>query len=301
MRIVMAGSSGFLGSALRTKLIADEHDVVQLVRRPPTRDGETFWDPHAGDLEPDVISGADAVVNLAGAGVEDKRWSQAYRQTLITSRVRPTATLAAVISGLPAGARPRTLLNGSAVGFYGDTGDSEVDEESPPGAGFFPDLCRAWESATTPAADAGVRVVLLRSGLVLDAKGGLLRPLAIATRLFAGGPMAGGKHWMPWISLVDWVDAAMFLLSRDDVTGPVNLVGPDPVRNAEFARALGRALHRPAPWPIPRFALRVVLGEFAGETVASQRVLPGVLNRAGYVFQHPSLDAALRSALHISP
>jgi uncharacterized protein len=297
MRIVMAGSSGFLGTGLRTKLTADGHDIVQLVRRPPRHDGERRWDPHAGDLDPDVVAGADAVVNLAGAGVEDRRWSQSYKQTLISSRVRPTATLAAAIAGLPADARPRTLMNASAVGFYGDTGDSEVDEESPPGAGFFPDLCRAWESATAQAADAGVRVVLLRSGLVLDARGGLLRPLAIATRLFAGGPMAGGKHWMPWISMVDWVGAAIFLLDRDDVSGPVNLVGPDPVRNAEFAHALGRALHRPAPWPIPKLALRVILGEFADETVANQRVLPGVLNRAGYVFQHPSLDAALRSAL----
>jgi uncharacterized protein len=300
MRIVMAGSSGFLGSHLRAKLAADGHDIVQLVRQPPRRDFERRWVPHTGDLDPDVLAGTDVVVNLAGAGVEDKRWSPAFRQTLITSRVRPTATLAATIADLPADARPRTLVNASAVGFYGDTGDSEVDETSPPGRGFFPDLCRAWESATQPATDAGVRVVPLRTGLVLDARGGLLRPLAIATRLFAGGPMAGGKHWMPWISMADWVGAVEFLLGHGDVSGPVNVVGPDPARNAEFAKALGRALHRPAPWPIPKFALRLILGEFADEAVANQRVLPGVLTRAGYVFQHPGLEEALRSALHPS-
>ena len=297
MRFVMAGSSGLLGSRLRERLARDGHDIVQLVRRPPHSDTERQWDPASGSLDPAVLAGADVVVNLAGAGVEDKRWSDSYKQTLISSRTRPTSTLAQAMAGLPADQRPRALVNASAVGFYGDTGDTAVDEESPSGTGFFPDLCRAWEGSTVPARDSGVRVVLLRTGLVLDARGGLLRPLALAIRLFAGGPLAGGRNWMPWISMTDWVDAVRFTIDHEDVVGPVNVVGPDPVRNKDFTAALARVLHRPAPWPIPKFALRIVLGEFANEAVANQRVMPAVLNRAGYAFQHSNVDSALRSAL----
>jgi uncharacterized protein len=297
MRVVMAGSSGLLGSRLRESIAHDGHDIVRLVRRPPRDDRERQWDPHSGFLDAAVLEGADVVVNLAGAGVEDRRWTDSYKQTLITSRTRPTSTLAQAIARLPAGWRPGLLVNASAVGFYGDTGDTAVDEESPSGTGFFPELCRVWEGSTASAREAGVRVLLLRSGLVLDAGGGLLRPLAIATRLFAGGPLAGGRNWMPWISMTDWVGAVRFAMDRADVAGPVNVVGPDPVRNKEFTAALGRALHRPVPWPIPKLALRIVLGEFADEAVANQRVMPAVLNRAGYVFQHSDVDSALASAL----
>ncbi len=297
MRIVMAGASGFLGSALRASLREDRHDVVRLVRRPPTARDEYPWDPGKGSLDPQVLAGADVVVNLAGAGVEDKRWSDAYRRVLRDSRVQPTMTLARAIASLPTDARPRVLVNASAVGYYGDTGDSEVDETSPAGGGFFPDLCQAWEAATSPAADAECRVVLLRTGLVLDAGGGLLKPLALVTRLFAGGPLAGGRQWMPWISLADWTAAVRFLIATYHVAGPVNIVGPAPVRNKEFARTLGRVLHRPAPWPVPRFALRIVLGDFADEAVASQRVLPGVLTRTGYTFEHSDVESALRAAM----
>jgi uncharacterized protein (TIGR01777 family) len=188
------------------------------------------------------------------------------------------------------------LVNSSAVGFYGDTGDTAVDESAAAGDGFVPDLCRSWEAATAPAAQAGVRVVLLRTGLVLQGGQGLLKPLALVTRLFAGGPLAGGRQFMPWISLADWLGAVRFLIDHDDLSGPVNLVGPHPVRNKDFTRALGRVLHRPTPWPVPRFALRIVLGEFAHEAVSSQRVLPGVLTGAGYRFQHSDVDSALRAA-----
>jgi uncharacterized protein (TIGR01777 family) len=297
MRIVMAGASGFLGSRLRASLTADGHDIVALVRRPPRSEHEHEWNPHAGSVDAGVLADADAVINLAGAGVEDKRWSDSYKQVLIGSRTRPTSTLAQAIAGLPAQRRPRLLVNASAVGYYGDTGDTAVDEESPPGTGYFPDLCRAWEGSTVPAREAGVRVVLLRSGLVLDVRGGLLRPLALSTRLLAGGPLAGGRSWWPWISMADWVGAVRFLMDRGDLAGPVNVVGPDPVRNKDFTAALARLLHRPAPWPIPKFALRIVLGEFADEAVASQRVLPAVLNRAGYDFHHRDVASALASAL----
>jgi uncharacterized protein (TIGR01777 family) len=303
MRVLMAGASGFLGSHLRADLAADGHEIVQLVRRPAAggagRSGvrEVAWDPAKGSLDASALDGVDVVVNLAGAGVGDKRWSDSYRRVLVSSRVESTTTIAQALAALPASKRPRVLLNASAVGFYGDTGDTAVDESSGPGGGFFPELAQAWEAATAPAREAGVRVVLLRSGLVLDASGGLLRPFLITTRLFIGGPLAGGRHWMPWISMADWVGAVRFLIGREDISGPVNVAGPDPVRNKEFTQALGQLLHRPAPWPIPRFALRIVLGDFVEEAVASQRVLPGVLNRSGYTFQHPTVDSALRAAV----
>jgi uncharacterized protein (TIGR01777 family) len=296
MRIVLAGASGFLGSHLRRRLARDGHDVVQLVRRPAAHDGQRQWWPDRHELDPATVDGAGAVVNLAGLGVEDKRWDDQVRVELVSSRVDPTTTLAAAIAGLPASARPGVLLNASAVGYYGDTGDRETDEESPAGAGFFPELCQRWESATEPASRAGVRVVRLRTGLVLDARGGLLKPMLLAFRLFAGGNLSSGRQWMPWISIRDWTAAVTFLL-ESTVDGPVNVVGPDPVRNADFTRALARAVHRPALIPVPRFALRIVLGEFANEALASQRVLPAVLNRAGFSFADPDLDAALRSAL----
>jgi uncharacterized protein (TIGR01777 family) len=297
MRVLMAGASGFLGSQLRANLSADGHELVRLVRRPPKGSDERRWDPSSGSVDPEVLAGVDVVVNLAGAGVEDKRWSDGYRRVLAESRIQPTRALATAIAGLPADQRPRLLVNASAIGFYGDTGDAAVDEDSPAGGGFFPDLCQAWEQATEPAARAGVRVVLLRTGLVLG-PGGLLRPLALTTRLFIGGPLAGGRQWMPWIALPDWLGAVRFLMDRANISGPVNVVGPDPVRNKDFTRTLGRVLHRPTPWPVPRFALRIVLGDFADDAVASQRVLPGVLRRAGYAFQYSDVESALRSALN---
>lgn len=297
MRIVMAGSSGFLGSHLRRDLVADGHDVVRLVRREPRTSDERRWDPARRSLDASVLAGADAVVNLAGAGVEDKRWTDRYRTVLRDSRVGPTATLAAAVAELPGEQRPRVLLNGSGIGFYGNTGDAVVDETSPAGGGFFPDMCRAWESATEAARTAGVRVVLLRTGLVLARDGGLLRPFLLTTRFFLGGPLAGGRHWMSWIAIADWVGAVRFLIAHDEVSGPVNVVGPDPVRNKDFTRTLGRVSHRPTPWPVPKFALRLLLGDFAEEAVASQRVLPGVLSKAGYAFRHSTVELALRAAL----
>jgi len=297
MRVVVAGASGFLGSRLRASLAADGHRLTQLVRRTTTRDDERWWDPYAGTVDASILTGADAVINLAGAGVGDKRWNDAYRRVLLDSRVQPTTTLATALASLPEKDRPSVLVNASAVGYYGDTGDATVDEQSAAGGGFFPTLCESWEAATGAATAAGIRVVLLRSGLVLDGGGGLLRPLALATRLLAGGPMGGGRQWMPWISAADWVGAVRFLLAHADIAGPVNVVGPDPVRNKDFAHALGKVLHRPAPWPIPTWALRIAIGEFADESVTSQRALPAVLSRAGYEYQHSTVESALHAAL----
>jgi uncharacterized protein (TIGR01777 family) len=306
MRVVMAGSSGFLGTRLRRRLGRDGHEVVQLVRRPPADGTQRQWWPDRHELDPTTLIGADAVINLAGRGVEDRRWTDKFRRELVSSRVDPTATLAIALAALPAADRPGVLLSSSAVGFYGDTGDTAVDEGSPAGTGFFPDMCQAWEAATDPATQAGVRVTKLRTGLVLDAGGGLLKPLLLAFRLGAGGRLGSGRQWMPWISMRDWISAATFLLTHDlahdaagpvDLAGAVDLVGPAPVRNTEFAKVLAATLHRPALLPTPKFALRVLLGEFANEALASQRVLPTRLARAGFTFADADLPSALRSAL----
>jgi hypothetical protein len=293
MRLVIAGSSGFLGTHLVAALRGDGHEVVRLVRREPRGAGELRWDPAARRLDPAALAGADAVVNLAGANV-GRRWTAAHKRRLRDSRVDTTATLADAIAARGA---PVTLLNSSAVGFYGDTGDRPVDEGSAPGRGFLADLAREWEAATDPAAAAGARVVLLRTGLPLHAGGGLLRPMLLPFRLGVGGRLGSGRQYLPWISLADWLGAVRFLLDRSDVAGPVNLVGPQPVPNAQFTAAFGRVLRRPTLLPVPTVALRLVLGEFAGEALASQRVLPGALTAAGYPFRHPDVESALRAAL----
>jgi uncharacterized protein (TIGR01777 family) len=240
------------------------------------------------------VDGADAVINLAGAGVGDHRWNDEYRKLIRSSRINSTETVARAVAA--AGKPPRVLVNASAVGYYGDTGDREVDESTPPASGFFPDLCHAWEVASAPAEEAGVRVVHLRSGLVLGADGGLLKPMLPLFRLGLGGPLGNGRQWMPWISLADELASIDFLLTAE-VSGGVNLTGPAPVRNRDFARTLGRVLHRPALLPVPAFVLRLVIGEFGTEALRSQRVVPAALTRAGYQFQHADLESALRWAL----
>ncbi|WP_088991494.1 TIGR01777 family oxidoreductase [Micromonospora chokoriensis] len=297
MRILLAGASGFLGTRLADRLTADGHQITRLVRRPPRTPDERQWDPAAGQLDPAAVAEADAVVNLAGAGVGDKRWNDDYRRLIRTSRVDSTTTLATTIAGLPAGERPRVLLNSSAVGWYGNTGDRAVEEDAPAGEGFLADVCRVWEAATRPAEDAGVRVVRLRTGLPLHRDGGLLKPQLLPFKLGIAGRLGSGRQWLPWISMEDWLDATRFLLDRDEISGPVNVVGPNPVTNAEFTRELARQLHRPAIIPIPAPALKVVLGGFAHEALTSTRVLPNVLTQAAYPYHHPALPAALAAAL----
>jgi uncharacterized protein (TIGR01777 family) len=234
-------------------------------------------------------------------GVGDKRWTAGYKSLIRSSRVDSTGTIARTIARLPAVDRPRVLLNASAVGWYGETGDTEVSEDAPAGSGFLADLCRVWEAAARPAEDAGVRVALLRTGLPLDQHGGLLKPQMLLFRLGAGGKLGNGRQWMPWVALEDWIGAAVFLLHRDNVAGPVNVVGPAPVTNAAFTEVFGRLLHRPTVMPIPGFALQLALGEFAIEALRSQRVMPGVLSRAGFSWAHPTVESALRAALGLEP
>jgi uncharacterized protein (TIGR01777 family) len=298
MRIVMAGASGFLGTKLADRLTHSGHEVVRLVRRPPRGPAEVRWDPGAGQVDPATLSTADAVINLAGAGISDKRWNDRYKEVLRRSRLDTTGTLASATAALTPDQRPRVLLNASGIHWYGDTGDRPVEEGAPAGEGFLPDLCRVWEAATRPAEDAGVRVVLLRTGLPLHRDGGFLKPQLLPFRLGIAGKLGSGQQWQPWISLSDWLSAVEFLLGRDDVAGPVNVVGPAPVTNAQFTKAFGRVLHRPTVMPVPAFALRIALGEFANEALESLRVLPGVLTRAGFAYQHTDVETALREALH---
>jgi uncharacterized protein (TIGR01777 family) len=301
MRILMAGASGFLGTRLADRLRASGHDVTRLVRRPASEAGEITWEPSQGRLDPAAVAAADAVINLAGAGVGDHRWTPRYKSLIRSSRIDNTGTIARAVRQLPPADRPRTLLQASAVGWYGDTGDREVTEEEPAGRTFLADVCRVWEAAARPAEDAGTRVVPMRTGLVLDPGAGLLKPLLLPFRLGGGARIDTGRQWMPWIALSDWMDAAEFLLNHDEVSGPANLVGPNPVTNAEFTRALGRAVHRPAVLIVPSLVIRAALGEFGGEVRNSQRVLPAVLERAGFRFTHAHIDSALRSALHLQP
>jgi len=296
MRIVVAGASGFLGAPLQAALREHGHDVVRLVRRDPSAPDERGWDPGDGRLDPAHLAGVDAAVCLSGAGVGDHRWTASYKRTILASRVASVGTLArAVVAvGVP------VLVCASGVGYYGDTGDAVVDESAPPGTGFLPDVCVQWEAAAAPAAQAGARVTHLRTGLVLSRSGGLLERVLPLARLGVAGRLGNGRQFMPWISLADEIGAMRFVI-ESQLSGPVNLVGPDPARNAEFMSVLGRIVHRPTVLPAPGFALRAVLGEFAGDVLGGQRALPAVLQAAGFEFRHPTLEGALRWAVTDQP
>ena len=291
--IAIAGSSGVIGSALVAALRTADNRVLRIVRRAPTHRDELQWNPDSGDFDPAALDGVDAVVNLCGAGVGDKRWSGAFKQTLRDSRIDPTEVIteAVIEAGVP------LLINASAVGYYGDAGGRIVDETAPPGGGFLARLCVDWEAATLPAVDAGVRVVLARTGLVLSPAGGVLSRLRPLFALGLGGRLAGGRQYMPWISLEDEVRALLFAIGTPDLSGPVNFTGPAPVTNAEFTAALGRTLNRPTPWLVPGFALKTLLGEFAEEgLLGGQRAIPAALERAGFVFHHSTIGEALAYA-----
>ncbi|MCZ2828386.1 TIGR01777 family oxidoreductase [Modestobacter sp. VKM Ac-2986] len=297
MKIAVTGSSGLIGSALVPLLVADGHEVLRLVRRTPRTADEHRWEPAHRRLPPGLFDDVDAVVNLAGVGVADHRWTAAHKQAVLSSRVDATTTvseaLAAAASADPG--RERVLLSASAVGYYGDTGDRVVEESAPAGSDFLADVCVAWEAATAPAVDAGIRVATLRTGLVL-ARGGLLGRLAPLFKLGVGGKLGNGRQYMPWISLADEVDAIRFLLTAP-VSGPVNLTAPTPVTNAEFTAALADVVHRPALLTVPGIALQVVLGEFARVgALAGQRAVPAALEAAGYRFSVTDLRAALAQA-----
>ena len=294
--VAISGATGLIGSALAARLRARSVRVRRLVRTAhPQSPDDIVWDPMRGVLSPDDLEGADAVVHLAGEPLAH-RWTDARRRAIRESRVRGTELVARTIAALDR--RPRVLLSGSAIGIYGDRGDEPVDEESALGSDFLAGVTREWEAASVAAADAGVRVVLLRSGIVLSPKGGALERLLLPFRLGVGGPIGNGRQWMSWIALDDHVRAMEHALVTTGMHGPVNLVSPNPVTNAEFAATLGRVLSRPALVPAPAFALELVYGEMARATIlAGQRVLPKVLLRTGFQFAHPTLEQALRYEL----
>lgn len=293
MRIVLAGASGLIGTALRDSLRDDGHTVVSLVRHAPTAGDERRWEPAAGELDPAVLDGAEAVVCLSGANVGGRRWTSAYKRQIRESRVRSVATLARAVAGhggVPA------FVAASAVGYYGDAGDRVVTEADPAGDTFLARVCVDWEAAADPARSAGVRVVHLRSGLVLAPEAELVKRLRPLVQAGVGGRLGSGRQYWPWISLADEIGAIRYLLTHD-IAGPANLTGPGPVRQEEFVAAMGRALGRPTVVPTPAFALRAALGEFAGEILIGQQAVPQVLLDAGFSFRHSDLDAALRWTL----
>lgn len=295
LRVTVTGSSGLIGQALCRHLTTAGHTVTRLVRRAAGA-GEATWDPGAGQLDRTAVDGADAVIHLAGAGIGDRRWTDAYRTTLRESRIRSAELLATTI--MESARPPRVLLSGSAVGIYGESESATFTESSPPGDGFLPQLCRDWEAAAGTATEAGTRVVFLRSGLVLSADGGVLPKLALPVKLFAGGRYGRGRHWNSWITIDDEIRAIVHLLASD-VSGPVNLTAPDPVTNRELMSTLGRVLGRPSWLPAPKLPLQLLLGRERADTLLfeGQRVMPEVLLDDGFVFTHPELEPALRRVL----
>lgn len=297
MRVAITGSTGLIGTALVAGLRAEGHDVVRLVRGAAAGGDTIAWDPRApgGGLAPGALDGVAGVVHLAGAPVDGRRWTAAYKAEIRDSRVQGTQGL---VSALTAMAQPPSVLvSGSAIGWYGDTGGREVDESSPHGSGFLAELVRDWEAAAQPAAAAGVRVVTLRTGIVLSPAGGVLARLVPLFRLGLGGRLGRGTQFMSWVALSDVVAAVRFLLSRSDVAGPVNMTAPHPVTNTEFTAALAAAVHRPAVLAVPAVALRVAAGEISADLLASARVLPARLAAAGFRHGHPDLPGALATEL----
>lgn len=298
MKVLIAGSSGLIGSAVSDELRQKAHEVVPLVRRTP-RAGERQWDPGAGVLDPQVFEGIDAVISVGGAGIGDKRWSDERKRVIYDSRVDSTRLLAATMADLDV--KPSVFVSASAIGVYGQRGDEVLTETSPPGDpedDFLVRVVLAWEAATEPASSAGIRTVMSRTGLVLDEHGGALGRMLLPYKLGLGGRLGSGDQWWSWVTLHD-VARALVFLTTSDLAGPVNLVAPSPVTNADFVTSLGRVLHRPTLIPVPRLALDVILGrELATALVfTSERVMPERLVEAGFTFEHEDVDGALESVL----
>jgi uncharacterized protein len=297
MKVVLTGSSGLLGRALVSSLRDDGHEVVRLVRRPPAAPDEARWDPSTGHVEPAALPGADAVINLAGPGLGDRPWTPARKRMLLDDRVSATRTITEAMAA--AEPRPRVLLSMSGTGFYGTPGDQVLTEEAPQGDGYVAQIAASWEQATAPAADAGIRVVRMRTGVVLSANGGAFGRLLPIFRLGLGGRLGSGRQWWSWVALPDYVAAVRFLLDHEEIDGPVNVTAPVPITNADLTKAMGRVLHRPTFTIAPGFALKLPLRDFAEDLLGGQRSVPQRLLDAGFGFEHPSFEPALRAVLDI--
>jgi uncharacterized protein len=305
MLVAVTGASGLIGTALVRRLEAEGHRVLRLTRSEPTGPDQAHWDPATGELDPDALAKADAVVHLAAKGIGDRlRWTTRTRREILQTRVEGTGLVARTMaklaggSGGPGGGGPRVLVCASGVGYYGDRGDEVLTEESGGGRGFLADVVRRWEAAADPAREAGLRVIHLRTGPVQTSAGAGLPKQALLFRLGLGGRFGSGRQWLSWISLDDIAGAYLHALTRGDLDGPVNAVAPNPVTNAEFTATLARVLRRPAVLHVPAFAPRLVLGQFADEMLlVSQRARPGRLQETGYRFRFPELEPALRETL----
>ncbi|MEO6822699.1 MAG: TIGR01777 family oxidoreductase [Candidatus Nanopelagicales bacterium] len=299
MKVVVTGSSGVIGTALVQALRTDGHDVVRLVRREPTESGEVRWHPEAGTTVDDAVVGAlqgvTAAINLAGAGVGDKRWNTAYKNLLRSSRVDSTTALVAALGRLDP--TPQVLLSGSAYGYYGDTGDTVADESTAQGRTFLAGLAGSWEHAAAPAEKIGIRVVYLRTGLVVSPDGGAFAKMLPLVRAGVGGRLGNGRQWWPFVSLRDHVAATMHLLHDETASGPYNLTAPESCTNADATAALGKVFGRPTAIPVPAFAVRAALGEFAEEVLDSRRVIPARLLAAGFTFRDPTITDAVATLI----
>jgi uncharacterized protein len=305
MRLVIAGGSGFLGTALAWAWAEEGHDVRILTRALPTGQAQhesgtgkpgitrVGWTPDgtAGAL-PRELDGSDAVINLAGASIADRRWSAARKQVLRDSRILATRTIAEALARTTP--PPRTFINGSGVGFYGNRGNETLSEDAGPGDDFLARLCAEWEAEAQRASSPSVRVVLLRTGLVLERSGGALAKMVPPFRYFVGGRLGSGRQYLSWIHRLDWIELVRFIVDTPKIVGPVNATAPHPVTNAEFSHALGRALHRPALMPVPKFALKIAVGELADTLVTGQRAIPARALANGYHFRYPEIDIAFR-------
>ena len=285
-RIAVTGASGLIGSALVGYLKSQGHTVQRLVRRAAVSSEEITWDPIAGTVDMEALAGVDAVIHLAGAGVSDKRWTKKYKSEILNSRLLGTTTIAKAVAIV----KPQVYISASAIGWYGESGNRAVIESDRVGDDFLAAVCHEWESAADLAGD--VRTVKLRTGLVLDPTGGALGKMLPIFRFGLGGKLSNGKQWWSWITLHDQIRAIAFLL-ESKVSGPVNLTSPNPVTNTEFTAGLARAMHRPALFPVPAFALKIVLGGFSAEVLGSKKVMPQVLTEAGFTFDYPHISSAL--------
>jgi uncharacterized protein (TIGR01777 family) len=293
-KILVSGSSGLIGAALLPALQSSGYEVTRLVRGAASGKGRIGWNP-ARPLAPESVSGFDAVVHLAGESIVG-RWTEAKKRRIRESRVQGTRNLAEALAAAPL--RPPLLVSASAIGYYGDRADETLREDSSSGDGFLPEVCREWEVAAEPAAKAGIRTVQMRFGLVLSASGGALQKMLLPFRMGVGGNMGTGRQWWSWVDIDDLVGAVQHVIKTEALQGPVNVVAPTPVRNAEFTKALASVLSRPAIFPMPAFAARLVFGQMGDELLlASQRVEPVKLTASGYVFQKPDLRAALKAIL----
>ncbi|HET9424212.1 MAG TPA: TIGR01777 family oxidoreductase [Gemmatimonadaceae bacterium] len=288
--VAITGASGLIGSALIPALVETGRRVIRIVRGPAASDDEITWNPAARLLDERRLARVDVVVNLAGETI-GRRWTDARRRAIRESRVRGTET---IVGAITRGRHAVTLINASAVGFYGDRGDEVLDEKSPSGRGYLAEVCREWESAALPAASAGGRVVILRNGVALAAKGGALPEMLRPFKLGVGGRIGNGRQWLAWIDLEDMVRAIIWVMDHPTISGPVNVVAPNPVTNAVFTRAAAEVLHKPALVPVPALALKLMFGEMASETLlASQRAIPSVLTASGFEFLHPEVRSSL--------